>query len=377
MTWEQTPDPGAARRRLWAVAILVAMAVAAAILLLREEGSGMLTIGPAAPPQPVGLVVPSTNPSDVTPTTLGPVEAATEIPGDGPMLPDAPDLALVTSDEGGMRTIELATGDIDLIGQLAGAPYMVDPWMLFAVGDHVISNVNDYVVGMTGPDRQITQLARHHYALLTFDDTSVWVNANLSGAMGTSVLQRLRLDGTVADRIVVPAIAQPRAGITDGVLLSTPSGIRIASGTEVRRITASGELVAVSADQQLAWIDCAADLTCYIVIGTLDDPDQVRMPIAANEATTGDVGLPLGRFSPDGRHLALPLLRFAVDSRNMMNARGAVAIVDTATGSEVTRIHAPYPRRSRARHSNGHRTAGSCSWDWAPSSRRGTPTRAT
>src|SRR5918995_687759 len=211
-----------------------------------------------------------------------------------------------------MRTIELATGDIDLIGQLAGAPYMVDPWMLFAVGDHVISNVNDYVVGMTGPDRQITQLARHHYALLTFDDTSVWVNANLSGAMGTSVLQRLRLDGTVADRTVVPAIAQPRAGITDGVLLS------------------------VSADQQLAWIDCAADLTCYIVIGTLDDPDQVRMPIAANEATTGDVGLPLGRFSPDGRHLALPLLRFAVDSRNMMNARGAVAIVDTATGSEVT-----------------------------------------
>jgi WD40 repeat protein len=213
--------------------------------------------------------------------------------------------------------------------------------MLFTVGDHVISNAVDHVLAMTGPDQQTTRLARNHFALPTFDDTSVWVRGSLYGVVGTSLLLRLRLDGTVTDRIVVPAVAQPRAGIADGVLLSTPSGIHIASGDGVRRITASGELLAVSADRRLAWLDCAADLSCYIVIGTLDDPDQVRVPIAPNEVTTGDIGLPLGRFSPDGRQLALPLLRFGVGEMNMMNAHGAVAILDTATGSEMTRIQNP------------------------------------
>lgn len=341
MTWEQTPDPGAARRRLWAVALLVAIAVVTWMLLTRGEGSGMLTIGPTAPPTPAGLVVPSSDPSDVTPTPLGRMESATEIAGDGPMLPGAPELTVITSAEGELSTIDLATGDIRVMGSPVGAPYVTDPWMLFTVGDHVISNAVDHVLAMTGPDQQTTRLARNHFALPTFDDTSVWVRGNLYGVVGTSLLLRLRLDGTVADRIVVPAVAQPRAGIADGVLLSTPSGIHIASGDGVRRITASGELLAVSADRRLAWLDCAADLSCYIVIGTLDDPDQVRVPIAPNEVTTGDIGLPLGRFSPDGRQLALPLLRFGVGEMNMMNAHGAVAILDTATGSEMTRIQNP------------------------------------
>lgn len=336
MTWEQTPDPPAARWRLRAVAILAAMTVVAAILLTRGEGSGVLSIGPTEPPTPAGLVVPSSNPSDLTPMPLGRIVVATEIPGDGPMLPDAPDLTLVMSDDEGLRTIDLATGDIRFIGQLVG----IDPWVLFAVGDHVISNANDSVVGMTGRDRQTTQLARNHYALQTFDDTSVWVLSNLFGGVGTSVLQRLRLDGTVADRTVVPAVAHPEAGIADGVLLSTPSGIHLASGDGARRITASGELLAVSADRRLAWLDCAADLSCFIVIGTLDEPDQVRIPIASTETTSRYIGLPLGRFSPDGRQLALPLLRFGVGSRNMTSVQGAVVIVDTVTGSEVTRVQA-------------------------------------
>jgi hypothetical protein len=340
MTWEQTPDPPAVRWRLWTVAILAAITVVGAILLTRGDGSGMLTIGPTAPPTSADLVVPSSNPADVRPTPLGRMEATTEIPGDGPMLPDAPDLTLVTGDDGGLRTIDLATGDVRFLGPMAGVPYVLDPWMMFAVGDHVISSANDSVVGMTGPDWQTTQLARNHYALQTFDDTSVWVHGNPFGDVGTSGLLRLRLDGTIADRTVVPSVAQPKAGIADGVLLSTPSGIHLASGDGVRRITASGELVAVSADRRLAWLDCAADLSCFIVIGTLDDPDQVRMPIASTETTSGDIGLPLGRFSPDGRQLALPLLRFGVDPMNMTRVQGAVVIVDTVTGSEVTRVQA-------------------------------------
>jgi hypothetical protein len=213
--------------------------VVGAILLTRGDGSGMLTIGPTAPPTSADLVVPSSNPSDLTPMPLGRMVVATEIPGDGPMLPDAPDLTLVTGDDGGLRTIDLATGDVRFLGPMAGVPYVLDPWMMFAVGDHVISSANDSVVGMTGPDWQTTQLARNHYALQTFDDTSVWVHGNPFGDVGTSGLLRLRLDGTIADRTVVPSVAQPKAGIADGVLLSTPSGIHLASGDGVRRSRAT------------------------------------------------------------------------------------------------------------------------------------------
>jgi hypothetical protein len=151
---------------------LVAIAVVTWMLLTRGERSGMLTIGPTAPPTPAGLVVPSSDPSDVTPTPLGRMESATEIAGDGPMLPGAPELTVITSAEGELSTIDLATGDIRVMGSPVGAPYVTDPWMLFTVGDHVISNAVDHVLAMTGPDQQTTRLARNHFALPTFDDTS-------------------------------------------------------------------------------------------------------------------------------------------------------------------------------------------------------------
>jgi hypothetical protein len=141
----------------------------------------------------------------------------------------------------------------------------------------------------------------------TPDDASAWVMASPTTLSANTVL-RMRFDGTITDRIALPAVAQPQAGVGASVFVWTPGGINAVSGDGTRRITSSGLLTAVSADH-LARLDCAADLTCQIVIGTHDDPDQVRVPIAATDLPAGLFGFTLGRFSPDGRRLALPLFR--------------------------------------------------------------------
>jgi hypothetical protein len=225
--------------------------------------------------------------------------------------------------------------------------------MLFAVGDSLITNATDDVVRLIEPDLQRVRLAQNHYALPTFDDDAVWVLSNRVPNRSPTVV-RVRLDGTVVDQITLPPVAQPTAGVGASVLVSTPSGIHAVSGDGVRRLTASGELVAVAPDQ-LAWLDCAADLSCQIVIGTFDDPDQVRRPLAPVELPGGYFGYPLGGFSPDGRLLALPLYR--PDAQQGV-ARTGVAIIDTASGAELSRLQERAPREF----------AGTA-LDWSPDSR--------
>ena len=333
MTWEQPREAGEPRRLVWPTAVLAGAVIVGAIMLTRADGTGTLAIGPTAAASPTARAAPSVDPSDFAPTPLGPLREATELAGDRPPLPGAPDVTLVTTSDQEVRTIDLATGDSRRTGLLSEGPYAIDPWTLFAVGDRIVSHADNHVVTMTAPGMRLVRLARDHYALPTFDDAAVWVLESSSRPIAV----QLRLDGAIADRIALPPIAQPQAGIGTGVLLSTPSGIHIASGDEIRRITASGQLVAVSADRRLAWLDCAPDLSCQIVMGTLDEPEQVRVPIARSEVPAG-FGIPLGRFSPDGRQLAVPLLRL---DTSPAREQTTIAIVDTATGAETFRIPAP------------------------------------
>ena len=334
MTWEQPGETGGRRRWLWPTAVLAGIVVVAAVLLIRTDGTGTLTIGPTAGPSPTGRAAPSIDPADFELTQLGRLREATERAGDRPLLPDGPNLTLVTTTDQGVRVIDLATGDSRHMELLTEeGQHQIDPWNLFAVGDHIVSNADPDVVRISPPDMRLVRLARDSYALPSFDDATVWV---LKGANLPTVVQ-LRLDGTIADRVEVPPVAQPLAGTEAGVLLSTPNGIHIASGDQIRRITGSGQLVAVGADQRLAWLDCAPDLSCQIVIGTFDDPEQVRVPIARTEVP-GGYAAPLGQFSPDGRRIAVPLLRYDADPA--APTQTTVAINDIASGAEAFRVAA-------------------------------------
>jgi WD40 repeat protein len=335
MTWEQAPTPRRLRPWLWpGIAIAVLIAVVAFVVLTRsDQPAGTLTIGPTADPAREASEVPSVNPSDFAQTPLDPLEDTSEVAGDGPLLPDGPDVTVITTDDQNLRSINVATGDFRRTGLLAGADTQIDPWRLFAVGDSVITNSGEDVVRITSPDHRRTRLARNHTALTTLDDDAVWVLASPSGLLNNTVL-RVGFDGTIGNPIELPAIAQPQAGAGDSVFVWTPSGIHAVSGEGVRRITSSGLLAAVSTDQ-IAWFACAADLTCQIVVGTHDDPDQVRMPVTASDLPAAWVSGTLGRFSPDGRRLALPLYRAASEPAG---EGSAVVIIDTATGAQLTQL---------------------------------------
>lgn len=351
----ERPGAGGAPRWLWPVLVVAAAAVA--IPLTRTEPFGTRGADPTARPAQA-LAVPSIDPSDFVSASLDPPAVATWLAGDGPLLPDAPDVTVVTIDEEELRTVDIATGDVGRWSLTMGSDTL-DPWTLFAVGDSLITQVGQNVVRLTDQENQPVRLARGHVALPTVDDASVWVfkDHRRSGSLmreRAATVVRVRLDGTVTDRIAVPQVAQPVAGIRDGVLLSTPSGIHIASRGGVRRIVASGQLVAAGVDR-LACLVCDADLSCQIAIGTLADPDRVRVAIARSELPGGSRGLGLGRFSPDGRRLAVPLLRFDAGPEV---AQTSVVIIDTTTGVEVSRIPVPPAQAFEA-----------TPFDWSPDGR--------
>jgi WD40 repeat protein len=335
MSWEQAPPSRGLRPWLRpAIAVVALIALVTFLLLTRSAAQpGTLTIGPTAEPALEASTAPSVNPSDFAPTPLDPLDGGSEIAGGGPLLPDGPMVTVVTADDQNLRSINIATGDIRRSGLLAGSERMIDPWTLFAVGGNVITNAGESVVSITSTDHQRVRLARNHLALPTLDDASVWVMEG-PNTLPANTLLRMKLDGTITDRIALPAVAQPQAGVGASVFVWTPGGIHAVSGDGIRRITSSGLLEAVSADR-LAWFDCAADLTCHIVIGTHDDPDQVHIPVASSELPAGFFGATSGKFSPDGRRVALPLLR--LDAEQTIQHQ-TIAVFDTATGAELARL---------------------------------------
>ena len=337
MTWEEALRSPRLRRWRWpAVGVAAVLLVGIAIVLSQQEPSGTLAIGPTVAPEPEDQdeTLPAIDPANFVPERLHPLETTSRQAANGPLLPDAPEVTVVTTDEQELRAIDIATGDIITRRVAATAPtFGIDPWTLFMAGGRAISNDGNNVVQLhDGLER--TRIARRHHALHTADDASVWVLNNRMPRSAMTAL-RLRFDGTVVDRVDLPPVAVPHIGTADGVLVSSPGGIHIASGNGIRQITESGQFITASTDR-LAWLDCAADLSCEIVAGTFDDPDQLRLPVDRAEMPGYHGPVVLG-FSQDGRWLALPMFRVAASG---IVVEAAVVIIDTAAGAVVDRIEA-------------------------------------
>jgi hypothetical protein len=173
MSWEQAPPSRQIRQWLWpGFAVVALTAVAAFVMLIRSDGpTGTLAIGPTAEPPGDVSATPSVNPSDFVPTPLASPDGSSEDTGAGPLLPDGPDVTVVTADDQDLRSVNIATGDV----RRSPVGTQIDPWTLFAVRGGVIANGADHVVRIASEDHQRVQLARNHAALPTFGDGSVWV----------------------------------------------------------------------------------------------------------------------------------------------------------------------------------------------------------
>lgn len=328
MSWEQPPARASSRRFvLPVVAILAVIAVAAvAVTALRSRPAATLSVGPTPPPADTAADV---DPADFAQERLPTVATTTEEPGSGPLLPGAGELTVIAADDSGLQVLDVATGDLERF-ELPRPGRSSLSGTLFTVGRNVVIDLDADVVVVPERGRRPVRIAADHRAIPTVDDDAVWVFDNFAPyARGTA--SQVTTDGDVLSHIDLPAVAVPLVGTDDGLVVSVPGAISVATGDGERRLVARGMAVATDGER-LAWLECQDDLSCAVNLGTVDDPDQVRSELDTAVLPAGFYGLPTGTFSPDGRYLALPLYR-SRNSRGLEDV--AVSVIDTTTGAEA------------------------------------------
>lgn len=298
----------------------------------------------------VDAATPSTLPADAGPQPAehvprvadGPAPSALPTPGErteqgAVTLDTLPHSVIVADAFSRLQIVDPTSGDITTV-QVLPRPSRTRPRALRATDDSVVLDTADDVIRLPWDRRQATLLAGDHRSVPTFDTTSLWVfdGVDFTGrdndAGGTA--SRLALDGAVLDRVAVPAVAQPLAGTRDALVLRTPNATIVAGTDGSARRVAAGPALA-SDGNRIARLECGDELTCAIVVGTLDDPDQARTPLPAMEVPADLDGVPRARFSPDGRWLALSIYRAR---RTGLVDRSHVSILDVATGREEIRV---------------------------------------
>jgi hypothetical protein len=318
------------RRWLVVGAVLLVAGLVGTMMVAREAPSA-LSIGATAAPIDPTITAP-VDPQDFARRRLPPVETTTARPGEGALLPGAPDLTIVAADDTGLQLLDTDTGDLRRIAIRRPAAASLSE-TLFIVGGGIVIDADTDVVVVPQSTPRPSRIAAGHRAIPTIDDSSVWVFDNVTPyVIGTA--SRIGLDGTVHAQVELPAIAKPLVGTADGLIVGAPGAVSFVANDGQRRLVARGMAVATDG-QRLAWLQCSDDLACVINIGTIDDPTQVRSVLDPAVLPAGFFGLPTGTFSPDGRWLALPLYR-SRSSRGLEDV--TVAIIDTATGTEAHRV---------------------------------------
>jgi hypothetical protein len=243
---------------------------------------------------------------------------------------------LVIADALALYEVQLATGRIRQV------PFSARSWgpltdPLMTIGGDVVTTTPAGVLRIP-PRGPVERIATDHRTVATVDDRSVWVFDNLSTPLG-GVATRVRLGGGVTDRLTVPDVTRPLAGTADRVVVGGPGIVAVLGTDGARQVLAHGDPV-TSDGTRVAWIDCTDDHHCALVLGSVDDPDQVRVTLAADDLPGGVFGLPAGAFSPDGRWLAIPLT--PLPGADDGGPRSQIMVVETATGVEVRRLAGAY-----------------------------------
>lgn len=329
VSWEAPPEP----RRRWkavvgVIAVMVAFTAATAALRPGGGSADLRVDGGAADPAGTDL---DGSGDGLLRSPLDPAE----LPTGDPPLPDAPGLTIVIADFGSrLQLIEVSTGARHTVPVFADGSRS-RPDALQVIGDDIIFDAGRRVVRLAeGDEGAPQQLARNHRSIPTDDATSVWVYDHFTANLG-GVASRVGFDGTVHDRIDLPALAQPIAGTADALIVSTPGTVsRIDVDSGRRQQIARGQALA-SDGTSVARLDCLGDLSCGVAIGTVDQPDRVRVTLRAGDLPVGLFDVPQARFSPDGRWLALAVYR-ELDNERL--DRSHVAVIDVTLGTEVDRV---------------------------------------
>lgn len=334
MTWEPPPDATgrpATRRTLVVVVVVVGIALVAAVVLL----------WPRMPRQELVVTAPESSVQrpdapaarDLEPIALPPAQVTDRTTGGGPMLPGATGLTIVTIDDvRRLQFIDTASGDTRRLDLQLPAPLSSDITALtmFEVGDHIVVDSGGAVATLDRRRRAPTVIANRHRAIPTVAEDVVWVADTRGVGPATATLVELDGDGVLAS-VQLPAQAYAVAGTPDRLIVSqAPQTVAISIDGSARRV-APGPAIA-SDGTHIAWLACEPNLSCAIVMGTVDDPDQARSLLTPADVY-GDVSFSTAAFSPDGTLLAVPLYRGDASFEQV-----DIVVIDARTGVERARI---------------------------------------
>ncbi len=327
MSWESADAP----RRRWVppVAAIVAalLLLGAAAALRRDDQPAQLDVSETPSPAADDRIAPQ------QPSRPLRMRRSIDVTGRGPLVPEAPDLTIVAADfVSRLQQVEVASGDVRAL-QVFPAGTRARPDAVRVVGDSVILDTAGDVVLVVEDQPSPTVLALGHRSIPTDDDATLWVYDGLDGRVGGTATQ-IAFDGTVLHQIPMPALAQPLAGTADSLIVRTPSGVTGIDRDGARREIARGQGLA-SDGTRIAVLDCSAELTCFVALGTLDDPYRVRVQLGPDDLPAGLAETPSGTFSPDGRWFALPVYRV---HRTGRVAEARVSIIDVTLGAEARRV---------------------------------------
>jgi hypothetical protein len=331
MSWEQAPERG--RRWTPAAVVLALVLVASAVVggqRLRDRSDGLTVTAPGTDTTGAGVG-----------GRIGERETiemdATVTAGDdsGALLPGAPPMTIAIADFGGrIETVETATGrrrDHLVFAE----PQRLHPQQMHVVGDSLVLDVGNRVIRLPEAEgAEPQQLATNHRSVSTTDATSVWIHDVAAPRVGGAALRVDLGGGSVLDRVPLPALAQPLGGTAAGLVVSTPGTISYISNDGNARLLARGQGL-VSDGINLARLDCLGNMSCGVVVGTVEDPDQTRVTLREGDVPVGAFGPAGGAFSPDGRWLALPLYR-QLPSGGF--DQPMVAVIDVQLGTEAGRM---------------------------------------
>lgn len=332
MNWEPA-SAGRDHQRVVAGAVAALLVVGTVVGVARLGADVRVT--DSAPPSSVasaGALRPAASPAPVdpdafAPTRLQPVDVGVGVT-DGPRLAGADGRTLVIIEAGGVRLVDLGSGGHRLlrladagVGTPTGVAVVTARGMAVGVGRDVVR---------IDPAARPVRVAADHQLVSAGGPAAVWLHAVDDDAAGGGTATLLGDDGAALARLVVPPGTRPIAGTDERLVIGGPGTLAVLGTDGSRRVIARGDPVASDGDR-VAWIDCADDRACAVVMGTVDDPARTRTTTAPTDRLV--VGPPNGAFSPDGRWLALP---------RPPTAAGGVAwhvvVLDTATGVEVARV---------------------------------------
>lgn len=337
MTWEQLPRRSSSRR--WAaVTAAIAAIVLVVIAVTGREGLGArsaetIPVGTNLPaPRESAASVPPVDPTNFEPRPLRPVEVWTRPRVGTALLPDAPELAIVATDHLGVWIADVPTGHVERLRLPQGGIPATAGGLWLSAHD-IVFDTTSTVLRLSDGERGLETFATGHRLIATVDSEAVWV-FDERGRRSGGTASRVSLDGDVLQQVSIPAVATPLVGTSSHLLVDASGAISRIADDGTRSLIARGEAVA-SNGAQLAWLQCGGDLSCAVVLGTVDAPDGVRVALEpGRRPLAGLSGRPVAEFSPDGRWLALPLFDASATGDQAMIT---VALIDVATGVEIHR----------------------------------------